>query len=346
MPQKLLNNEALDNFLATPYPETVEMMKRLKGDIMILGVGGKMGPTLALQAKRAIETAGVQKRVIGVARFSDPAHKALLESNGIETISCDLTNEQQVEALPKIENLIYMAGRKFGTPGSEPLTWMMNAIAPYHVAKSFIGKNIVAFSTGCVYSFASPKSGGSKETDIPVPVGEYSNSCLGRERIFDYFSEKFGTKVLHYRLNYSIDLRYGVLVDIALKVFHGKPVDLQVSYVNFIWQGDACNRALLCLEHTSSPANVVNITGQELLSVKELALKFGSIFNKPVTFTGEDAGAYYLSNADKSIELFGKPKVTPDEMIPWVAEWIQAGGEILGKPTHFEVTNGQFLDGK
>ncbi len=346
MPQKFPNDEALDFFLSEPYPETVEMMKRLPGDIMILGVGGKMGPTLALQAKRAIDTAGVSKKVIGVARFSDPQQKHKLDSHGIETISCDLMDLDKVEALPKMDNLIFMAGRKFGSPGSEALTWMMNAIAPYHVARSFKGKNIVAFSTGCVYSLVSPNSGGSRETDNPLPLGEYANSCLGRERIFDYFSENYGTRTLHYRLNYSVELRYGVLVDIAIKVFHNQPVDLGVSYVNGIWQGDACNRALLCLEHTSSPANIMNITGPELLSIKELALQFGSIFQKEVTFTGQDTETYYLSNSDKSNKLFGNPRISPDEMVKWIAEWIQTGGSILGKPTHFEVTDGQFLDGK
>jgi nucleoside-diphosphate-sugar epimerase len=303
-----------------------------------------MGPTVALMAQKACKKAGINKQIIGVARFSNPELRKKLEHSGIQTIYCDLLNRRELENLPKAENIIFMAGRKFGAIGSEPLTWMMNTIVPANVIEYFKGKRIVAFSTGCVYSLESPASGGSKESDIPAPVGEYANSCLGRERIFEYAAAHYDSKVLLYRLNYSIDLRYGVLVDIAQKVYDQKPVDLGVSYVNVIWQGDACNRALLSLKYASSPAKALNITGPELLSVREIAEQFGKLFGKPVDFTGQDMEQYYLSNASESIKLFGLPTVKPEQMIQWVAEWMKNGGTILDKPTHFEVTNGQFLD--
>ncbi len=336
--------EELDIALSQPYPETVAMMKRLKGDILILGVGGKMGPSLAMMAKRAVEEAGTHQCIIGVARFSETGIREKLNHAGIETIRCDLMDPQQVQALPDAENVIFMAGRKFGSVGSEPLTWMMNVIVPGIVAERYQKSNLLVFSTGCVYSLSTPESGGSKESDFPEPVGEYANSCLGRERIFQYYSEKHGTKVQLYRLNYSIDCRYGVLVDVARKIISNQPIDLGVSYVNIIWQGDACNRALLGLEHTGTPATILNITGPELLHIKDIAEQFGKLLGKEVHFTGKDNGAYYLSNASRSIELYGLPKIKPEQMIQWVADWINQGGNLLDKPTHFEVTNGQFLD--
>lgn len=338
------NENELELKLSEPYSETVELMKRLDGDILLLGVAGKVGPSLARLAVRACEAAGVKKRIIGVARFSDPEQKTALERDGVETIVCDLSDADQVAALPKVKNVIYLAGRKFGDVGSEPLTWIMNVVVPHNVGAAFAGSRIVAFSTGCVYALADVTGKGSPESERPVPVGEYANSCLGRERVFDYHSEKSGSSVLHYRLNYAIDLRYGVLSDIALPIWEGRPVDRSVPVFNVIWQGDANNRALLCLEHTAVPGKPLNITGPEFLNTEEVAMKFGELLGKPVTFKGEPVKTAYLNDATESFKLFGQPKVSADELIQMTADWIKGGGRNLNKPTHFTVTDGQFLD--
>lgn len=328
--------------LSEPSFETVEMMKRVDGDIIILGVAGKVGITLAIMAKRAIEQAGVNKKVIGVARFSDPNAKTQLESYGIETITCDLSDNESVKKLPVVENVIFMAGRKFGTSGNKGLTWIMNVLLPGYVAEHYKNSRIMAFSTGCVYPLVPVEHGGLREEDPVDPVGEYSQSCLGRERVFEHYSQEYGTKVCLFRLSYAIDLRYGVLHDIARKVYHNKPVDLTVGYFNCIWQGDANNRALLCLEQCESPANPLNVSGPEIVSVKYVAERFGELFHKKVQFENEPGPANYLSNTTKAIGLFGYPAIPLDTMIKWTAEWIDQGGYSLGKPTHFEVSDGQY----
>ena len=330
--------------LAQPYPETVEYMGRLQGDLIILGVAGKMGPSLARLAKRACEVAGVQKRVIGVSRFSDPTQRRQLENAGIETISCDLADPVAVARLPKCENVIFMAGRKFGEVGSEAQTWIMNVVVPANVAQAFRESSIVCFSTGCVYELLPPSSNGSVESDLPAPVGEYANSCLGRERVFEHYSREYNTPVLLYRLNYAIDLRYGVLCDIAQQVHDGEPVNRSVEAVNFIWQGDANNRALLSLERAESPPMPVNVTGTDKIATESIAQEFGKLFGKQVSFIGSPSAKGYLSDVSRSIEWFGPPHVSIDQMIQWTADWIQRGGRTLHKPTHFQVTDGQFLD--
>lgn len=344
LPRQIETEEELDELLARPYPETVELMKRLEGDIIILGVGGKMGPSLARLAVNAVREAGVAKKVIGVARFSDPSLRDWLHKYGVETITCDLSDFDAVRALPKAANVLYLAGRKFGAVGSEAQTWIQNVVVPSYVGQAFRDSRIVAFSTGCVYALLGPESGGSTEADPPAPVGEYANSCLGRERVFENYSRQYGTPVLLYRLNYAIDLRYGVLDDIGRKVAAGEPVDLTVGAANCIWQGDANNRALLCLEHAGSPPVALNITGPETLSVREVALEFGRLLGREVTFTGTEGNKCYLSNASRSIELFGPPRVPVSRLIEWSARWIERGGRNLNKPTHFTVTDGQFLD--
>lgn len=339
-PETIQTEDELEDFLATPYSQTIEMMRRIEGDIVILGVGGKMGVSLAHLARKACELAGNQKRIIGV----DVAIPEKLERFGVELIECDLLDPDQVNLLPRADNVIFMAGRKFGVKGSEELTWMINTVVPYNVGRRFETSRIVAFSTGCVYPLVSAETGGSGETDPPEPVGEYANSCLGRERVFEYFSRHKSTPLLLFRLNYSIDLRYGVLLDIAGKVFRDKPVDLSVSYANCIWQGDAINRALLCLEHASSPPAILNVTGEDILSVKDLAEQFAGIFGKKAQFCGKDSGKAYLSNASRSVELFGNPRVSVERMVKWVADWMNREGPTLDKPTHFQVTDGHFLD--
>ncbi len=340
---KQINNEIeLDEMLSKPLDSVIELMKRIDGDIILLGIGGKIGPSLGRMAKRAIDAAGVNKKVIGVSRFSNQESRKQLEEWGVETISCDLLDREAVATLPKTQNVIYLAGKKFGTDGAQEFTWAMNSVVPAYVAEHYSDSRIVAYSTGCVYPLEKVTGGGSVETDPPQPVGEYAQSCLGRERVFEYFSKCRGTKVLLYRLNYAIDLRYGVLHDIAANIRDGKPVDLGVAKFNVIWQGDNNNRTLLSLEHCASPAVPLNITGPESVSIKYAAERIAEFMEKPVEFRGEPGPAAYLSNAAKSFRLFGYPEVSLDQMLEWQAKWLMQGGSSLGKPTHFEVTDGKY----
>lgn len=341
-PEKMSDVAMLEEFLAVPNAGLIEMMKRLDGDIMILGVAGKMGVTMATLAVNAIRAAGVKKRVIGVARFSNAEEKEKLEKAGVETVVCNLLDREQVSKLEKVSNIIFMAGRKFGTGGSEELTWAMNVLAPEYVCEHFKDSRIVAFSTGCVYPLERIESCGSTEETVPAPVGEYSQSCLGRERIFQYCSKKNGTKVLLFRLNYSIDLRYGVLHDIAINIRDGKPVDNSVGFFNCIWQGDANSNALRSLELCESPCAVLNVTGPETASVASAAKKMGEIMGKEVSFKGEPGEIGYLNNSAKMCRLFGYPTVSLEQMIIWQAKWMADGNISIGKPTHFEVNNGKF----
>ena len=341
-PAQIANVTELEKLLATPRPELVAMMKRLKGDIMILGVAGKMGVTMAMLAVNAIREAGVAKRVIGVARFSNPEERNKLESAGVETVVCDLLDREQVNRLEKVDNIIFMAGRKFGTGGSEELTWAMNILAPEYVCEHFKASSIVAFSTGCVYPLEHITSCGSTEDTVPMPVGEYSQSCLGRERIFQYYSKKYGTKVLLFRLNYAIDLRYGVLHDIARSIAAGEAVDNTVGFFNCIWQGDANSNALRALELCESPCAVLNITGPEMASVADCAAAMGKIMGKEVTFKGEPGVIGYLNNSGRMCQVLGYPAVSLNQMVQWQAQWLAQGGVSIGKPTHFEVNNGKF----
>ena len=337
LPEKITSTAQLEELLSTPGDSLVQMMKRLKGDIMILGAGGKVGPTLATMAKRAIEAAGVAKKVIAVDQLPLPA----LAKQGIETITCDMLDLDAVGRLPKVENIVYMVGRKFGSTGAEHLTWAINVIVPYHVARTFTKSRIAAFSTGCVYPVVDLRSGGSTEEMTPNPVGEYAMSCLGRERMFDVFAAK-GERVVHVRLNYAVELRYGVLVDIATAIHEGKPVDITTGYANVIWQGDACNQILQSLELAASPAVALNVTGPETFSIREVARTFGRLLGKEPVFTGQENGFGYLNNARRANALFGNPSVPLGRVIEWIAHWIKAGGETSGKPTHFETQDGKY----
>ena len=341
-PEKIADVSELEKLLSIPGTELVEMMRRLDGDIMILGVAGKMGVTMAQLAVNAIKEAGVKKRVIGVARFSNKDEQKKLEASGVETVVCDLLDREQVSRLEKVDNIIFMAGRKFGTGGSEELTWAMNVLAPEYVCEHFKESRIVAFSTGCVYPIESIESCGSTEETNPAPVGEYSQSCLGRERVFQYYSKKNGTKILLFRLNYSIDLRYGVLHDIALNIQNGQPVDNSVGFFNCIWQGDANSNALRALELCEAPCAVLNVTGPEICSVSYAAEKMGSIMGREVFYKGEPGKSGYLNCSAKMCRLFGYPSVSLEQMIIWQAHWLADGNISIGKPTHFEVNNGKF----
>lgn len=301
-----------------------------------------MGPSLARMIRRASDRAGTNRRVIGVARFSSPGLEKALQEWGVETLRCDLLDEQAVLRLPEAANVIYLAGMKFGATGQEPLTWAMNAYLPALVCRRFAASRIVAFSTGNVYGLVPVAGGGSAETDAPAPVGEYAMSCLGRERMFEHFSRQCGTQAALVRLNYACDLRYGVLVDLALKIQSGAPVDLAMGWFNTIWQGDANARAIQCLDQAASPPAVFNVTGPEILNVRQTCLELGRLLGKAPLFRGRESGSALLSNAGRALAAFGQPRVTAAQLIQWVAAWVGQGGVTLNKPTHFESRDGRF----
>jgi nucleoside-diphosphate-sugar epimerase len=334
------NVEELEDFLSVPSSADTDALSGISGDLLILGVAGKMGPTLAKLARRAISNS--KRRVVAVSRFSDPVVRANLESNGIETISCDLLSPGALAELPETENVIFMAGRKFGTEGEGHLTWAANTFLPGLVAQRFRNSRIVAFSTGNVYGLQPVTSGGSTESTPVAPVGEYAQAALGRERMFEYGSSQWGTPVVILRLNYAVELRYGVLVDIALSVFNRRPVDLRTGWVNVIWQRDANSVCIRSLAHCQSPPLILNLTGPETLSVRSIAEEFGQRFGIQPVFSGEETDHALLSNASNANRMFGKPSVTPAQMMDWIAHWITKGGPMLNKPTHFEAQDGKF----
>ena len=336
------DEDALNKRLSLPASAVVRSLEQTQGDIAVLGVGGKMGPTLAVMARRALDSIGDGRRVLGIARFSDAYTRDYLEVNGVETLVCDLLDRDAVAQLPRMPNVIYMAGQKFGTTGSPERTWAMNALVPAHVAAHYVGARTVVFSTGCVYPNTPVSRGGSREQDPLEPLGEYANSCVARERIFDFHSRRDGTPVLHFRLNYAIDLRYGVLLDIAHKVRNETPIDLTTGHVNVIWQGDANAWALQSLLLASSPPTALNVTGPETLSVRTLAQEFGLLMNRTPQFIGLEAETALLSNAGRAFAHFGYPTVSLGQMLRWVAEWVQNQGKTLDKPTHFEVRDGNY----
>ncbi|SDJ98840.1 NAD-dependent epimerase/dehydratase family protein [Sediminibacillus albus] len=332
----------LEKFMTTPSEELIEDLSKLEGDIMILGIGGKMGPSLAKLTKRAIDEGGLNKKVIGVSRFSSGILKKELEDFGIETISADLLNESDLRSLPNVKNVIYMAGNKFGTVGNEHFTWAMNAYLPGRLAEKFSDSRMVAFSTGNVYPFVNVLSSNCSE-DTPVnPVGEYAQSCLGRERVLTHFSHKNKTPMLLFRLNYAIDLRYGVLLEIAKQVYDEQSIDLEMGNVNVIWQGDANEYAVRSLLHTEAPPKILNATGPETVSVRWLAEEFAKRFDKDANFYNEENPTALLNNASKAHKLFGYPKVTIQQMIDMTADWLMNDGSTYDKPTHFQERQGAF----
>ncbi|MCU0898537.1 MAG: NAD(P)-dependent oxidoreductase [Burkholderiales bacterium] len=325
--------------MTTPSPALVADLARLDGDLMVLGVGGKMGPTLARMAKRAAPG----KRVIGVARFSEPGLRRSLESHGIECVPADLLDRAAVARLPRASNVVFMAGRKFGSTGREDLTWAMNVFVPALVAEAFAASRIVAFSTACVYPFVPVASGGATE-DLPTtpPPGEYANSCVGRERMFQYYSRMSGTPGRFIRLSYAIDMRYGVLHDVARKVLARETIDLAMGHVNVIWQGDANEQALRSLAHCTSPTSGLNVSGPSATSIRSLAMAFGQRFGVEPRFAGREAETAWLVNTEEAQRLFGQPAVTLETLIDWTAEWVTSGKPSLGKETHYEVRDGNY----
>ncbi len=336
------NETELDEILSRPYDTDVAAAAGLGGDLLILGAGGKMGPTLALRARRAVEMSGASVRVIAVARFTNESVAHQLEAAGIEILRSDLLEPGALERLPQAPNVIFMAAMKFGTTGAEHLTWAMNTFLPGLVAERFRESRIVAFSTGNVYPLVPVETGGAAEDTPVAPVGEYAQSALGRERMFEYGSRKYGTPVAILRLNYAVETRYGVLVDIARKVFTRKPVDVTMGFVNVIWQGDANSVCLRSFERCSSPPFVLNLTGIETLAVREVALQFGKRFGIVPDIRGQEADTALLSNSARMKADFGAPCVAVRDMIEWIAGWIERGGTSLGKPTHFETRDGRF----
>lgn len=339
----LLNHADLEDQLSQPTPGVLETLRDLEGDFMVLGAGGKMGPSLARMIRRGLDALGhTQRRVMAVSRFSAPAAAAELQQHGVQTLACDLLDRASVQALPEVPNIIFMAGQKFGTRDAPELTWVMNTLVPAIVAERFARSRIVVFSTACVYPLSPVAGTGSREGDPLDPPGDYANSCVGRERIFTHFSNKNGTPALMFRLSYAIDLRYGVLHDVAQKVAQGLPVDVTMGHANVIWQGDANARAIQCLSHTSCPPCVLNVTGLERVSIRTLAEQFGQLLGRSPVIIGQEGPTAWLFDASLSYDWFGPPMVTTEEMISATAEWVRQGGASLGKPTHFETRDGKF----
>ncbi|MEO6733214.1 MAG: NAD-dependent epimerase/dehydratase family protein [Ferruginibacter sp.] len=334
--------ESVYKKLLQPSDDLISDIAKIDGDIIILGVGGKMGPGIASVAKQAVDKAGVKKKIIGVARFSEPGLQAELNKEGIETYKADLLNDDELQALPDAKNVLYLAGTKFGTTGKESFTWAMNAYLPGRVAEKYKNSNIVVFSTGNVYPLVPVTGQGATEELAPEPIGEYGQSCLGRERVFQYFAKKNNTPILIYRLNYANDVTYGVLLEVAKSVKERKPIDLTMGTASVIWQGDANEIAIRCLHHCSVPTKILNVTGPEIASFRWLAEQFGKMLGVAPIFINEEQSTSFLANAAECFRLFGYPKVTLKQMMELVLEWLNQGGKTLNKPTHYSERKGKY----
>jgi len=342
LPETITSDSALEDMLAEPLASDLEFAARLSGDVLILGAGGKMGPSLARRIHRAVTRTGSASRVTAASRFSSPAVRAGLEAEGIRTTACDLLNPREIAALPPCASVFLLAGRKFGTLDRTDLTWATNTVVPSHVAMHFSQSRVVVFSTGNVYPLVPAGGPASTEADPPAPVGEYAQSCLGRERVIEFFSRQENMPAVIFRLNYAVDLRYGALVDIARSVFAGEPIDLTMGFFNAIWQGDANSYAFRSLALCSTPPTILNVTGSERISVRETAQWFGSAFGRPPRFANSEGPLALLSDSSRCRARLGEPVVPLAVLRPWVAHWVMAGGSSLNKPTHFEVVDGRF----
>lgn len=339
LPASFRDEAHLEDLLSTPTRGLVADLGKLEGDLLVLGVAGKVGPTLARMAKRAAP----ERRVVGVARFTDQGVKRRLEAAGVETITCDLLDREAVARLPGAPNVVFMAGRKFGTAGSEPLTWAMNAVVPAYVGECFKGTRFVAFSTLCVYPFSPVDGPGAAPGDAALnPLGEYSNSCVARERVFQHFSGKTGSPGRLARLNYAIDCRYGVLHDVASWVLHGTPIDLRTGVANCIWQGDAISQILRCLCHGTVPASAINIGAPRTTNIRQAALRFGELLGREPVFAGCEQPDAWHNDCSEAQRFFGDPVVDLDTMIRWNADWLGRGLPLHHKPTHYEERAGAF----
>jgi hypothetical protein len=339
---KIQTEQELDERLSRPSDADVSGLAALDGDLIILGAGGKMGPSLARLARRAADRTKVEKKIIAVARFTNEIVRSRLASEGIEIVTCDLLEPGALSGLPDAANVVYMAARKFGTTGSEYLSWAINTYLPGLVAERYRNSRIVTFSTGNVYPLRLVQQGGAVESTSVDPQGEYAQSALGRERMFEYGSNRWGTLVTILRLNYAVELRYGVLVDVGRAVFEQRPIDLRMGLVNVIWQGDANSVCLRSLAHCQSPPLVLNLTGPETLSVRHIAREFGQHLGIEPIFEFEEGSTALVSDASRMQRLFGYPAVSPGEMIQWISGWILQGGVMLDKPTRFQTRDGKF----
>jgi nucleoside-diphosphate-sugar epimerase len=342
LPETICTEDELDDVLTRPAPALCEMISRVPSPLVVLGAGGKMGPSLAVLAKRAAEQAGHALDVVAVSRFSDPAQRAWLEERGVRTHVADLLRRSEVERLPDATRVVYLVGIKFGTSARPDLTWAANTLVPSFVLERYPEANISAVSTGNVYPLAPVAGGGSREGDPLTPLGEYANAAVARERIFEYFSREQGTPVCLLRLSYALDLRYGVIPDLARKVWREEPIPLETGHFNCLWQGEANERILRALELCESPAEAYNLTSSRILSVRETALRLGELLGKEPQFTGTETGTAFVSQTDKMDELWGEPQVDPDTLIRWSAHWVRSGGRSLNKPTHFETRDGAY----
>jgi len=333
-----LDERSLEKMLSTPSQPATETLAALKGNIVVLGAGGKMGPTLAMMLKKAVP----QKHIYAVSRFSDEAVQAKLEQMDITTVKADLLDEAQYRKLPNVENVFFLAGMKFGATGDLPLTWAQNCDIPILVAKRYKDARIVVFSTGNVYPFVDINSAGPTEDTPPDPVGEYAQSCLGRERMFQYFSEIHDTPATIVRLNYANEPRYGIIVDLTLKILNDQPINLTMGAVNLIWQRDANDYIIRSITIAQSPPAILNVAGPETISIRALAEQIGKSLGKEPKFVSQEATSALLSNASRCIDLFGAPQTTLDQMVSTITEWVKSGKEVLNKPTKYDIRNGKF----
>jgi hypothetical protein len=342
LPQTIDSEETLDEVLTRPRAVLIEAISEIQSPLLLLGAGGKMGPTLAVLAKRAARLAGRPLEIVAASRFSNESTRGWLEQHGIRTLSSDLMDPESWQRLPDADNIIYLLGQKFGTSQNPALTWAINTLPPAYACTRYPSSRMAVLSSGSIYSLTPVSNGGAGETDPLIPVGEYANACVARERIFEHFSQQLPTRIVLLRLFYAVELRYGVLVDLAQKVYTGAPVDLEMGYFNWIWQGDANEMILRSLELADNPPTAYNLSGKHAHSVREIALRFGELFDKPPKFTGSEAETALLGNSTRIHALLGEPATPLDAVMRWIAHWIQQGGRLLGKPTHFEVRDGRY----
>lgn len=342
LPRTIDDVEQLEDLLSEPSPAVVELLGRIDGNFIVLGVGGKMGPSLARMLRRAADQSGRPRKIFGVSRFTSAELPARLRGWGVEPVAVDLLEPDALSGLPDAANVIFMAGMKFGTTGQQARTWAINTWLPGMIARRFRDSRLVVFSTGNVYPMVAVHGGGCAESDETAPVGDYAMSCLGRERVFEHFSRELKIPMAVIRLNYAVELRYGVLVDIGQRVWAGEAVDVTMGNFNAIWQADASAMAIAALAHAASPPTVLNVTGPETLSVRAIARELGILMGKVPVFRGAEMGTALLNDASRSIGLFGYPRVSTRRLLEWIADWICRGNPTLGKPTHFQTRDGKF----
>lgn len=339
----IIDNEAdLDDVMTRPTERLVSFIKSVTSPLVILGAGGKMGPTLAVLAKRAANAANHPLDVIAVSRFSNHNAKPWLESRGVKTLSADLLQRREVEALPDTRDIIYLVGMKFGTSTNPSRTWAINTLVPPLICERYQRSRIVALSTGNIYPLARVADGGSLETDPLTPLGEYANAAVARERIFEHCSQRYGTQVAQLRLSYALDLRYGVVADLARRIWSGEPIELATGHFNGIWQGDANDMILRSLDLTANPVAAFNLSSVPIYSVRTTALRLGELLDRVPQFVGTETGTAFVSNTGLLTSKLGAPTTPIDTVLRWTANWIRCGGRSLNKPTHFEVRDGQF----